>query len=68
MSRLFSCLLALGAAAVLSVGGDPRARLRLQVRDEPGEKQTKTFRADKSGHFPIEIEDTSTTLGFSDVV
>jgi len=35
---------------------------------KPGEKQTKTFRADKSGHFPIEIEDTSTTLGFFDVV
>ncbi len=34
---------------------------------KPGEKQAKTFKADKSGHFEIEIEDTSTSLGSLDV-
>ena len=114
MPRLFRCLLALGAAAVLVVvavcggsSGGSKVTLNASVRgsqmtpsqlsahlnDEvthtftadkaeeihlhgydykfamkPGEKQTKTFKADKSGHFPIEIEDTSTPLGFFDVV
>lgn len=29
----------------------------------PGQSVTKTFKADKSGGFPMEIEDTSTPLG-----
>ena len=35
---------------------------------KPGESQTKTFKADKSGSFEIEIEDTSTHLGELDVL
>jgi hypothetical protein len=35
---------------------------------KPGETQTKTFKADKTGSFEIEIEDTSTHLGELDVL
>ena len=35
---------------------------------KPGEAQTKTFKADKSGSFEIEIEDSSTHLGELDVL
>jgi hypothetical protein len=34
---------------------------------KPGETQTKTFKADKTGSFEVEIEDTSTHLGELDV-
>lgn len=34
---------------------------------KPGEKVTKTFTADKTGNFPIEIEESSTPLGELDV-
>lgn len=113
MSRIYRCLLALGAAAVLVAGaacggstGGSKVNLDAQItgtkmtpdhfsahlNDEvaltitadkaeeihlhgydykfemkPGEKQTKTFKADKSGHFTIEIEDSSTELGSLDV-
>jgi hypothetical protein len=35
---------------------------------KPGETQTRTFKADKSGSFEIEIENTSTHLGELDVL
>jgi hypothetical protein len=35
---------------------------------KPGETQTKTFKADKTGSFEIEIENTSTHLGELDVL
>jgi hypothetical protein len=35
---------------------------------KPGETQTKTFKADKTGSFEIEIEDSSTHLGEFDVL
>jgi Cupredoxin-like domain len=35
---------------------------------KPGQTQTKTFKADKTGSFEIEIEDTSTHLGELDVL
>jgi copper(I)-binding protein len=52
----------------MSVTADRKEEIHLHVYDikfdvEPGKKVTKSFTADKSGEFPIEIEDTSKELG-----
>ncbi|MDQ6771467.1 MAG: cupredoxin domain-containing protein [Candidatus Dormibacteraeota bacterium] len=57
---------------ILSIAADKKEEIHLHGYDykfemEPGRTQTKTFTADKTGSFEIEIEDTSTHLGELDV-
>ena len=56
----------------LSITADRAKEIHLHGYDykfqlKPGEKQTKTFKADKTGHFVLEIEDTGTGLGSLDI-
>jgi hypothetical protein len=58
-----------GDKVTLSVTADKKEEIHLHGYDitfeieKPGEKVTKTFTADKTGRFPIEIEDSGKELG-----
>ena len=62
-----------GDTLTVNVTADKKEEIHLHGYDIPfevantGDKVTKTFKADKSGSFEIEIEDTSTHLGELDV-
>ena len=58
-----------GDKVTLNVTADKKEEIHLHGYDihfeieKPGAKVTKTFTADKTGDFPIEIEDTGKELG-----
>lgn len=58
-----------GDSVTMTITADRKEEIHLHGYDiafevpGPGESVTKTFRADKSGGFEMEIEDTSTPLG-----
>lgn len=61
-----------GDKVTINITADRKEEIHLHGYDykfemEPGRKATKTFTADKTGSFEIEIEDTSTHLGEMDV-
>jgi plastocyanin len=62
-----------GDTVVFTVTTDKEEEIHLHGYDymfqmKPGQKQSKTFTADKTGNFEIEIETTSTHLGELDVL
>lgn len=61
-----------GDTLTLTLTADKKEEIHLHGYDyrfqmTPGQQQVKTFTADKTGTFEIEIEDTSTHLGELDV-
>ena len=58
-----------GDILTIKVTADAKEEIHLHGYDiafeveKPGDTVTKTFKADKSGTYPIEIEETSTELG-----